>query len=318
MAFTKACYQKGFINIQATLMNRNLQENISREHLTIEYDSLTGFSTSFGTASQKISATKSIYILLFVAAGDGYCFVNDKKIILSTGTLVVVHPYATLHLSDTVHLEGSVILFEECFFCRKSQQEQYLQKTLFSALKHPAISIRNYPVIQQYIMLQLEMFKKQYQLRHQNILRPEILHNILQSLIIFINLKFEAFHTDILYSPKSRERVMHFILLVQQHFKEERLVHAYAEKLHISTNRLNLICKEEISISPKDFLNRKLLNEAKRLLLFEAKTIKDASKILGFKQVLNFTNFYEKQTGSTPWLLLAANEDILQYNNYLV
>jgi len=91
-----------------------------------------------------------------------------------------------------------------------------------------------------------------------------------------------------------------FLPLIDEYFKEERLVSFYAEKLNISPNYLNVICKKSINSSASSLIQDRILLEAKRLLKVSEMSVKDIVFDLGFYDQASFSKFFKSQTGMTP------------------
>jgi AraC family transcriptional activator of pobA len=106
---------------------------------------------------------------------------------------------------------------------------------------------------------------------------------------------FKNFDAD-----QAEPRLVRFQQLIDIHFKEEKLVSFYAEKLHISANYLNILCKRNLKVSATQFIQQRILLEAKRLLKATTLSIKEIAFELDFADHAYFSNFFKTQTGTTP------------------
>lgn len=89
-------------------------------------------------------------------------------------------------------------------------------------------------------------------------------------------------------------------LLVSENFRSEQQVSFYADKLNISANYLNAVCKTNLDKSAKSLINERILLEAKRLLLHSNLNIEEISRYLDFKTSSYFIRFFKKYGGQTP------------------
>lgn len=96
------------------------------------------------------------------------------------------------------------------------------------------------------------------------------------------------------------KRVYQFFLLLENHFKEEKQVGFYADKLHISSKRLNQILKEKTGKSISALLHERTIMEAKHELFVSERSIKEIALELGFEDQSYFTRFFKRMTGQTP------------------
>ena len=88
--------------------------------------------------------------------------------------------------------------------------------------------------------------------------------------------------------------------LVEEHFRKERLISFYAEKLAITADRLNDHVKRASGVTAGHLIRQRLLTEAKRALVFTGQPIHEISYDLGFADPSHFARFFRKQTGTTP------------------
>jgi AraC family transcriptional activator of pobA len=88
--------------------------------------------------------------------------------------------------------------------------------------------------------------------------------------------------------------------LVEEHFRAERLLGFYADKLAMTPDRLNDHVKRATGVTAGHLIRQRVLTEAKRQLVFTAQPIHDIAYELAFSDPSHFTRFFRKQTGMTP------------------
>lgn len=96
----------------------------------------------------------------------------------------------------------------------------------------------------------------------------------------------------------------------RQHIIDSFFSHNYAaedfsislsEQLHVSPRQLNRIIKNIYGVNYREKLNELKLHNALDLLLNTKKSISEISDFLGYSSPSNFTSFFKKQTGMTPY-----------------
>jgi AraC family transcriptional activator of pobA len=88
--------------------------------------------------------------------------------------------------------------------------------------------------------------------------------------------------------------------LVDQHFKRERQIGFYAEKLAMTPDRLNDHVKRASGVTAGHLIRQRVLTEAKRQLVFTTQSIHEIAYDLAFSDPSHFTRFFRTQTGMTP------------------
>ena len=88
--------------------------------------------------------------------------------------------------------------------------------------------------------------------------------------------------------------------LVEEHFRKERLLGFYADKLAMTPDRLNDHVKRATGVTAGRLIRQRVLTEAKRALVFTGLSIHEVSYDLGFADPSHFARFFRKQTGTTP------------------
>lgn len=100
-------------------------------------------------------------------------------------------------------------------------------------------------------------------------------------------------------NEKNLEIIRQYYVLVDQHFKEKKLVRDYAEMLHRSPKTLSNLFTTYGLPSPLRILHQRLEAEAKRLLLYTRKSAKEIAFLLGFEDQSSFSRFFAHQTGES-------------------
>ncbi|WP_266205953.1 helix-turn-helix domain-containing protein [Pontibacter kalidii] len=140
----------------------------------------------------------------------------------------------------------------------------------------------------------LRIIKVEYEQQQQNFL-------VLKTLLKAFLLKLMQYKTlTITGQGLNEKRVYHFLLLLEHHFREEKSVTFYSDKLNITPKRLNQILKEKTRKTITQLLQERIVVEAKQELVISAKTIQEIGYSLGFEDRSYFSRFFKKMTGQTP------------------
>ena len=108
--------------------------------------------------------------------------------------------------------------------------------------------------------------------------------------------------------------ILKFINLVDANFKNNKNLDFYSEQIFISNKSLYRAFKDNLGISPKEFINFKLSMEAKKMMLHSDLSIKEISSQLGFQSQYNFTNFFKNNNNNTS----PSNYKLLMSKNHII
>jgi len=82
---------------------------------------------------------------------------------------------------------------------------------------------------------------------------------------------------------------------VDNNYKKEHSTTYYANELHITPDHLNRTIKAKIGKTAKEYIQARIVTEAKRLLYFTNLSNKQIGYELGFNEPANFSAFFKKQ-----------------------
>lgn len=95
-------------------------------------------------------------------------------------------------------------------------------------------------------------------------------------------------------------RQQQFRALVDRHYAEQQPISFYAAHMGITEKTLTRMCNARFGCSPKQYLHRRLLLEAQRMLIYGSATVAGIAEDLGFTDPSYFTRFYRRMTGKLP------------------
>lgn len=120
--------------------------------------------------------------------------------------------------------------------------------------------------------------------------------------LIFISLL--RLSAQSLTAQSSRSEDLHifqrFSLQIEAHYLEHLPLNRYAQLLGVTEARLNDVCRRIADMPSKRLVFERLMQEAKRLLLFTGSTVNEICYQLGFKDPAYFSRFFTRHAGVTP------------------
>ena len=92
--------------------------------------------------------------------------------------------------------------------------------------------------------------------------------------------------------------VVEFKYLIDKHYREEKGVAFYAEKLNMQPSCLNNVTQRTSGITAGEMIRNRVIQEVKRLLFSTDKSIKEIGIEMGFDDPAYFSRFFKKYTGT--------------------
>jgi len=176
---------------------------------------------------------------------------------------------------------------------------------LFSSTDHMFVDLDD--TAQQKLQLLTAVFIEEF--RTTDHIQNEMLLVLLKRLIIYVTRLAKVGYVP---TKKLQDERFHIIrkfnLLVEANFKTEHSVGFYAAQLHKSPKTLSNMFAIYNQKSPSQVIQESITVEAKRLLCYTDKSIKKITYDLGFEDVAYFSNFFKKNTGTSPSDFRAAGK----------
>ncbi|GJH39999.1 AraC family transcriptional regulator [Capnocytophaga sp. HP1101] len=243
--------------------------------------------------------THSFYQILWFTKGTGKHFVDFKAYKVAPQQLFFIGK-GQIHAFDRQPYEGFIIHFNEIFLADNTDViNTFLKHNVFdsfSQLPYLQLSEAEVPVIENlFHQLQTEMqvpdsFAHSEYLKH-------LLHLLLISAQRFT---LKANRPQLSISNPKHLLFVRFREAIEQHFKEEHQVAAYAEMLNVSAKTLTNCTNELVQQTPLEIINERLSLEAKRLLTHSDKPVSEIAYTLGFEDPSYFIRFFKRLNGIVP------------------
>ncbi len=126
---------------------------------------------------------------------------------------------------------------------------------------------------------------------------------ILQATLRLLLFRLARLHSAV--SPQGRPTralllVRQFHTELEKHFRQETEVGAYARMLGVTANHLNDVIREQTGGAAGDFIRRRRLLDAKRMLFHSKMNVSEIAYELGFADASYFSRFFRRYEGETP------------------
>ncbi len=196
------------------------------------------------------------------------------------------------------HSQLTIFSFNREFYCIHTHDEEVSCNGIifFGAQQTPIIHLEPTEA-GKFEMLYL-VFRDEFSTRDN--IQGEMLQMLLKRLIIKITRLARENQLPKGTPSEQVETIRKFNMLVDQHFREKRLVSDYAELLFKSPKTLSNVFAKHGNRTPLQIIHERIVLEAKRQLLYTDKTVKEISHELGFDEVASFHKLFKKVTHCSP------------------
>ena len=132
--------------------------------------------------------------------------------------------------------------------------------------------------------------------------RKEITQGLLLALFYEIYDIYQGHNTAKERTPKSRKEDLfeRFIRYVSEHYKEERSVSYYADKMFLTPKHLSTVVKEVSGKTAGEWIDSLVILEAKAMLKSSEQSIQEIADELHFANQSFFGKYFKHHTGLSP------------------
>lgn len=241
---------------------------------------------------------KDHFCIFIIEKGSVQIHIEDKIHFMKSGKTSIIFPDQVHFLSNcSTDLDGKIILFEEVLFCSdilKNELSAYnvnLSANLNCVLLTPEEFSQGLRIAAeiQHIYNAPSLIKKEQGRFY---------------IKIFLLGLIESVHGQhpLLHHETETDKLVYieFKKQLNQHYKSERTVAYYADKLSITTKKLNTITKKYCNETAIHAIHNRILTEIKRQLLFSDLSHKEIAFDLGFSSPSALNKFVRSKLKETP------------------
>ncbi len=238
------------------------------------------------------------FILLFCTKGTGRVRININEYVLKERTLMVATAGSILQLLEhTEDCEVDYVLFTFDFISDIKLHTQL--SDIAKLIEQEAILSLETEEYLDLITIHRLMVK---QFDQKDALREYIVKSLLHTIIYKVLQLFSLKNTisDRKIQTREEEIYTQFISLLFEHYKTERSISFYAEKLHLTPKYFSKMIGKADSLSASEWIDEMVIVGAKALLKSSSYSVAQISEELNFANPSFFSAYFKKRVGVTP------------------
>lgn len=236
------------------------------------------------------------YNLIFITEGSGTHDIDFKQYEIQPNQLFFMDD-CQVHEWELQNIKGFTLFFKKEFY--EVDEKSLLLKTLpffnNSDSDLPVVVFNeNDSQIVQTIFEEILIEFQQKNAHYQQLIKVKLKSLLLYSLRAYKPLYIES------SSDLNISKIRSFEKLIEKHFITLKSVKHYADLLNITPNYLNSICNKTTGKSAGEMIRKRIILEAKRLLIHTTLSVCEMAFALGYQDCSYFIRVFKNDTGQTP------------------
>ncbi|MEU2158923.1 helix-turn-helix transcriptional regulator [Streptomyces sp. NPDC019396] len=231
--------------------------------------------------------------LLTLTDGSLWHTVDFTAYALEPGSWLWVRPGQVQQWGDLTHAEGTLILFQQDFVDAASARTARIDDPHAPVLRRPL------PDDATALLQAADHLTAEFRALGQ--LPLEIHRAALRHLLSVLVLRLAHLTApEGTPAPEPHHTYLRFRDAVEKDFTSSRQVEDYARALGYSARTLSRATLATAGLGAKEFIDRRVVLEAKRLLAHSDQTATRIADRLGFPSATHFSKYFHQRTGQTP------------------
>ncbi|MGW0474248.1 helix-turn-helix domain-containing protein [Streptomyces coeruleorubidus] len=244
---------------------------------------------------------QDFHTLVLVTSGTLRHRVDFTGYVLQTGSWLWIRPGQVHQWQNPDQAEATMVLFQDDFVAPDTAELAGLGTSFGMPLYSPEA------VEAQALAASAGQLAAEFSLRgrHPLPVHAALLHRLLDVVLLRLAHLRQSGPAE----EAAPEPFLRFRDAVEQGFTRTHRIDDYARELGYSPRTLTRATQTAAGISAKDYLDRRLLLEAKRLLAHGTDPAATVATRLGFTSATHFGKFFQRHTGHTPLAFRATQRE---------
>jgi AraC family transcriptional regulator, transcriptional activator of pobA len=235
------------------------------------------------------------YTVIWPVTATGKHIIDFREYPILPNHLFFVSPEQVHQIITDPQPTGFVILFTPEFLEKNSIREDFISnlKLFRNSDDTPPLPLTEMmiPILRMFTERMMEEFRSGTDMRF------EAIGAYLKLFLIECNGHCSIFPGDNTQTIEvGKNLVRSFREAVEKHFRTRHQVKDYAGELFVSPNYLNDVIRSSMDVTAKEFIQNRIILEAKRMATFTAKSSKEIGYDLGFDDPAHFSKFFKSVT----------------------
>jgi AraC family transcriptional activator of pobA len=240
------------------------------------------------------SHAHDFYLLLYVCHGQGTHTIDLISYDLRPGSLFFLSPGQAHSWALSPDAQGFILFFTAEFYRQHYPATRLSEYPFFTPARQPVVYLAP-PETQV-----LPLFERIYQEEATAAPNRDAVVSAYVYLILELAARAYPEQEPAQHPAYGLQQVHDFGQLLNAHFRREKSVRYYADRLALTANHLNAICRRTLNKTASDLIHERVVTEAKRQLAHSAQSVAQVADAVGFEDASYFARYFKKYVGQTP------------------
>ena len=242
----------------------------------------------------KAEEREGTFRIIWVKKGTLSLAIDAQSVEILQDQVICLAPNQQVEIISAA--EGYVFQYNRDFYCLidHDQEISCIGLLYYGSSQIPVINL-NQKSRRKFELL-FEVFVDEFDTK--DTIQEEMLRMLLKRLIIICTRLFKE-QSPFEYKEDELDVIRHFHVLVELNYKKKQRVADYAELLNKSPKTLSNLFAKNNEQSPLRQIHERIALEAKRLLYYTDKSIKEIGWELAFEEEAHFSRFFKRLTGQS-------------------
>lgn len=262
------------------------QEKSTHKEMDVHIQTIEIFNTKYGQYHHP-HRHPDLYQMVWVTGGNGIHTMDEASYEMRPNCLYTLSPGIVHACRSSPDLQGFVLHFSAAFMLQHSGKQQ--DNTFHFGAANSTDS-------QQITHVYQQIYQEFYQVRTG---RTALIQSLITMLLVYKDRLVLPAATN--NNPNDRQAInQQFQSLVNEHYTNQKKLDFYATALHISIPHLKESIKNATGITASELIQRRVILEAKRQLIYSKLSISEIAFLLGFADANYFWKYFRRIIGQSP------------------
>lgn len=232
-----------------------------------------------------------------LTGGKGHFCIDEYKYEIRPGAILFSSPGQIRYWDTEILPTGYVLLFEEEFLSRILNDSQFINdlKYFNTGTNPPKMDLSAADM--QHLLILMENIEQE--IRTFSRTDQYILQALLYQTLVWLNRRYSISYLGA-NKVNNNRYINQYAKWVSKEYRNHHSVAFYADKLNITPGHLNDLCKLNLGINAKQYIQNRIILDAKRLLLYSSLSVEEIALHLGFENATYFIRKFKQISGITP------------------